>query len=422
MKALVLAGGFPQIALLEELHRRGIETILADWNSDPVAKPFADRFFQVSTLDIDAVTDVAIKERVDFVITVCTDQALLTVACVSEKLGLPCYIDYRTAKNVTNKAYMKQVFCENHIPTSRYFVMKELDEDTVKSLNYPLIVKPVDCNSSKGVRRVENLDELRVFFHEAVQMSRTSSAIIEEFFDGWELSADVYVEEGQAKLLSLSNSQKIADKDKFVIFRAVYPPYVESAIYEEVLRIAQRIADAFHISNSPMLIQFLTDGQKLSVVEFSARTGGGIKYLLIQHISGFDVIRAVVDLTLGEKPHVELKQPLTKYLINDFIYCRPGVFDHLEGFTELKSKGILKDYYLFKWKNAVFNGVNNSGDRVAGYTIVADRIEELLEKHRLVREKIRVIDVDGKDMARHELLTDLRVKDNYIIDNSVYAK
>ena len=32
MKALVLAGGFPQIALIEELKRRGIETVLADWN------------------------------------------------------------------------------------------------------------------------------------------------------------------------------------------------------------------------------------------------------------------------------------------------------------------------------------------------------------------------------------------------------
>ena len=38
MKALVLAGGFPQIALIKELKNREITVILADWNSEPVAK------------------------------------------------------------------------------------------------------------------------------------------------------------------------------------------------------------------------------------------------------------------------------------------------------------------------------------------------------------------------------------------------
>ena len=37
MKALVLAGGFPQIALIEELKRRGIFTLLADYYENPVA-------------------------------------------------------------------------------------------------------------------------------------------------------------------------------------------------------------------------------------------------------------------------------------------------------------------------------------------------------------------------------------------------
>lgn len=63
MKALVLAGGFPQIALIKELKSRGIETILADYNKEPVAKPYADKFHQASTLDIDAIADIAKKGK-----------------------------------------------------------------------------------------------------------------------------------------------------------------------------------------------------------------------------------------------------------------------------------------------------------------------------------------------------------------------
>lgn len=409
MKALVLAGGFPQIALIKELKRRGIETILADWNREPVARSYADKFYQISTLDVDAVTDVAVNEKVDFVITVCTDQALLTVALVSERLGLPCYIDYQTALNVTNKEYMKDVFISNNIPTSHYLTMDNFDENEIENLHFPLIVKPVDCNSSKGVRKANSLSELKIYFDDAARMSRSKKVIVEEFVEGFELSADIYVENGQAILLSLSNSQKIAEADKFVIFRAVYPPKLDESVYIKVREVAQQIANAFHIQNSPMLIQMITNGRDVSVVEFSARTGGGIKYLLIKNICGFDVVQAVVDLTMGEKPHVQLVSPCAKYIVNDFIYCKPGIFDHLEGFDELKQEGIIKDYYVFKWQYASFDGVHNSGDRVAAYTITADQPDELDKKHKQVRNRIRVIDTNGIDITRHDLLTDLKI-------------
>ena len=120
MKALVLAGGYPQIALINELKSRGITVLLADYYASPVAKPYADAFYQVSTLDIEAITDLAREKQVDFLITACTDQALLTVAKVSQTLGLPCYIDYKTALNVTNKSYMKEVFRENGISTAKH--------------------------------------------------------------------------------------------------------------------------------------------------------------------------------------------------------------------------------------------------------------------------------------------------------------
>lgn len=407
MKALVLAGGFPQIALIEELKSRGIFTILADWNEEPVAKKYADAYYQASTLDVEAITKIAKNEKVDFLITACTDQALLTVAKVSEDLGLPCYIDYQTALNVTNKAYMKKVFEEHGISTAKHVVMAELDEDAIADMPYPLIVKPVDCNSSKGVKKVENIDELKVAFEDAVRFSRTDTAIVERFIDGPEISVDIYVEDGKAKVLCISNNVKISDKEKFVIFRGRCPAIETDAIRKPIERAAQQIADAFGLKNTPMLIQFITDGKEVYVLEFSARTGGGTKYLRINRMTGFDVIKAVVDLTLGIKPHVGEIDFNSSYLVDDFIYCNPGVFDHLEGFEELKENGYLTDYYLFKWKGAEFKGIESSGDRIAGFTVWASTLDRLREKHRIVANNIRVIDKDGHDMMRHDLLPEV---------------
>ena len=103
MKALVVAGGLAQIELINQLKERGITTVLIDGNANALARPYADKFHQMAIFDIEAVKNLAVEEKVDFLITCCADQVLLVVAQVSEMLGLPCYIDYHTATLVSDK-------------------------------------------------------------------------------------------------------------------------------------------------------------------------------------------------------------------------------------------------------------------------------------------------------------------------------
>ena len=156
-----------------------------------------------------------------------------------------------------------------------------------------------------------------------------------------------------------------------------------------------------------MLVQMINTGEKVFVLEFSARTGGGVKYVMVKKASGFDVIKAVVDLTLGEKPHVDKIEEENRFVSNVFIYCKQGAFDHLHGFEELKKEGIISDYYLFKTKGTLMTGVASSGDRICGFTIQADTKSEMNKKHKMVANRIKVIDSKGEDIMRHDLLSDL---------------
>ena len=405
MKALVLCGGIPQIELIKELKSRGIYTILADMNPNVIARPFADAFFPVSVLDFEAVKKLAVAEKVDMVLTACADQVLLVQAQVSEELGLPCYIDYQTAKDVSSKELMKKIFVENGIPTSKYLIMDALDENKIKGLQYPIIVKPVDSYSSRGVRKVFNIEELKAAFRIAIDISRTNMAIVEEFVEGEELTVDVYIENGNAHTLCISNIDKIPGNDRFVICRTRYPAQITDEVREQVEIVANQIAKAFNLKNSPMLIQMITDGKNVSVVEFCARTGGGDKFRLIKQVSHFDVIKALVDLTLGEKPHVDLYQ-LPECIVNEFLYVEPGVFDHLVGFEEMKKQGIIREYFQLKTKGAENYEVKSSGDRVAYYTIQASSIDAVKEKDKKANRNLKVIDSEGKDILRHDLIAD----------------
>ena len=136
MKILVLAGGFDQIALIKELRGRGNIVYLADYFENPPAKQYADKHFQISTLDENAVYELAKKEQVELITTACTDQALMTIANVSEKLNLPCYISLKTARDVTNKAYMKKKFAEFNIPTANWNLLEsesDFEKNKIKS-------------------------------------------------------------------------------------------------------------------------------------------------------------------------------------------------------------------------------------------------------------------------------------------------
>ena len=403
MKALVLCGGKPQIALIHELKRRNITAILADANDKAAAVQYADVFYKVSTLDVVGIEKIALAEKVDFILSVCADQMLLVAAQLSEKLNLPCYIDYETAKNVSSKEYMKRVFVENNIPTAKYIVGSSISLSVIGELNFPLIVKPVDCYSSRGVKKVLNYDELLSAFENAKNLSRTETVIVEEFVDGLELSVDIYVENGKVNILCIRSLDKIPNSEKFIICRGNYPAKISLATKGRVQDVAQKIVEAFGLVDTPMLIQMKINDEQIHILEFCARTGGGIKYRLLPKVCGFDVVKAVLDLTLGEKPHVAMK-PLNTFIVDEFLYCNPGILDHTEGFEELLKNGVIDHYEIYKSAGYQFDEINSSGDRVAYFSVVADTEAELRRKHQIAASVVKAVDNKGKDLIRHDII------------------
>ncbi len=404
MKAMIVAGGVPQIELICQLKGRGIETVLVDGSQNALAVPYADIFYHVNIFDIEAVKEIAIKEKVDFIITVCADQVLLVVAQVSQMLGLPCYIDYKTAQDVSDKIRMKRIFKSIGVPSTDYVELDHLDMGAIKQLNYPLVVKPVDAYSSKGVRKANNEEELKRYYSEAEKISRSGGVIVEEFFSGEEISVDAFVVNGKAHILAVTNSDKVKDKDRFVIFRGRYPAHASDAVLKQIEDIAQKIAEGFGLVNSPLLIQLLHNGDRVSVLEFCARTGGNMKWLLIKYSCGVDVITATIDITLGKEPDLTIKDTGHKVVVNDFIYCKPGVFDHFEGFDEMVERGMINEFHPVRIKGTEMRGVTSSSDRIAGMNIVADSVEEFNAKEKVILENVKIIDVNGADIMRKDLL------------------
>lgn len=403
-KFLVLAGGSDQADLMDVLREKfpGCEILLADMAPKVIASSHADRHLVISTMDFDAVRKATVEEKVDCIITACGDQPMITMATLSEELGLPCYLTKDEALSMTNKRLMKQIMWENGIPTSKYKTINSVDDD-ISDLKYPLMVKPADCNGSLGVRKANNREQFEEFFTKAQEYSFSGSAIVEEFKEGKEVGIDCYALDGKAQILMMGEVRKKKIGDSvLLIYQTYIPADISDKAKENLQKVANDITRVFKLDNTPILIQTLVDGDDVNVIEFAPRIGGASKHRTVTLKTGFDILKANVDAMFGERPKVEL-HPDSNMFSRNHVYARPCTFSHVEGEEELIIEGIIEEYIPYKMEGAPVGEFLASRDRVGSFLVKAPTLEELKEKIKTAVSRLRVYDTEGRDVMKREI-------------------
>ena len=404
-KAIVLGGTRPHITLIQKLKERGYYVILLDYLVSPIAKDFADEHIQESTLDKDLVLKIATERNADLVISTCIDQANVTAAYVCEKMGLPRPYDYNVALNVTDKLKMKDILIKNNIPTSRYKKIETSSDLENWDFKYPIIIKPTDSNSSKGIYKIEeptsNLDQI---INESISFSRTKEAIVEEFVSGQEIGIDTFVSNGVAKVLMIKERRKIQKNSNGSqnILGCIWPMQLAPSIAKKAEQVANQIARAFGLKNSALMIQAILKDDEISVIEFGARIGGGESYRIIKDCVGFDYVEASISTFTGEPLKEELKKP-EYFFADNFIYSQECVFDHIDFCEQLIDDGTIDHAYELKSKGSEIDAALSSNNRVGTFVVKSKTIEDLYSKINTVISKMEVYDQNGKAVMRKDI-------------------
>lgn len=402
--AIVLGGTAPHIELIRQLHERGYKVVLADYLPNPPAKKHADIHEQVSTMDGDAVLDVARKYDAKLVMSACVDQANITACYVAEQMGLTHPYSYQLASDITNKGYMKRVMWDNAIPTTKYVFLNNGEELGENTLRFPVMVKPADSCAASGVKKANNAKELAQFLAEAKKVSRTGRTVVEEFFSGVEVSVYAFVKQQKANILMISERLSIIEGDNQVLkcYATITPPNVTEGALKKIEIYTTKIAQVFGLDNTPLHVQFICDGDEVSVIEFAPRVGGGISYENIKNNTGFDIISATIDSYL-QKP-VEVKYSRSKRFFSvNLAYGIPAVFDHIEGVEPLIEKGYIDSIHYHKTKGATITADRASGGRIAAILISGDSRQEVLDKVKYVFANINAYDDKGYQILRKDL-------------------
>lgn len=402
--AIVLGGTSPHIELIRQLQDRGYFVVLADYLDNPPAKQFADLHEQVSTMDNDAVLETAKKYDAKLVISACVDQANITACYVAEQLGLTKPYSYKTASQITNKGIMKKTMVENHIPTTRYIYLEAGEEPTDFDLQFPVMIKPADSCASSGVKKAGNMEELKQFLSEAKQVSRTGRTVVEEFFSGVEVSAYCFVKDRKANIIMVSERLSVIEGEDQVLkcYATITPPAVSDAAMEKLKDAATKIAEAFGLDNTPLHVQALIDADKISIIEFAPRVGGGISYRTIRDNTGFDIISATIDSYLEKKVDLRYSEIAYCYSVN-LIYGVPSVFDRVEGAEALIDEGVIESIHYHKTKGMRIYADRASGGRIAAFLVKGKDRAEVCEKVAYAMERMEAYDEENNKIMRKDL-------------------
>lgn len=308
----IIGAGLMQLPIINAAKTRGYQVMVTD--RDPHAVGIQDHdFYQLDTYDLMghlALAERLQKKRQSIVacIAVSIDVGHVAAA-VSDYLGLTS-VSYTVARKLGSKVELRESYNHGHpsylIGTKPHYAaelwmrwFKQCNYDNIHPL--PCIIKAADNCGSRGVYKVNDLDE----FAEAViavqqHYHDDDRILIEECLKtDMECSSDWFVTRDQ-RVIQVNGAKRIFDTQHFGLEIMYTNPWVAP---ESCHEIAKRLVVATNFTYGPLKIDFMHDTRYgWCLTEAAARWSGGFDHNFAQVLScSRDLTSVVLDWALGNE-------------------------------------------------------------------------------------------------------------------------
>ena len=367
-KILLLGGSLQQIEAIETAKRQGLYTVLCDYLEDNPGQYYADRFYQVSTTDREAVLEVARKEKTDYILAYASDPAAPTAAYVAGQMHIPGN-PLQSVEILCDKEKFRDFQRKNGFFAPRGSAYPDVREALADMENgrfvFPVIVKPVDSSGSKGVGKIERVADAEAKLANAFLYSRKGRVIVEEMVDtcGRQIVGDGLSVNG--KLVFSYFADHHFDKrceNPFVPVSGSFPCSLSREMLERVNREIQRLLSMLDMGTATYNFEVRIDNnQNIYLMEAAPRNGGNVIPEVIRYSCGLDLIECCVRGAMGEEiafeSCIEPKGFYSYYVVHSI---RDGVLDHVEIDPEVRKKNVIKEHIIVRTGENVyaFTGAN----------------------------------------------------------------
>ena len=230
----------------------------------------ADKFYLVPRITdpiyIDLLLDICKKENIDCLLAL-IDPELSLISENREKfieIGVtPIISDYNPVELAFDKYEMYKYLSTNGYKCAKSYIDKnEFYKDLEKgNIDFPVFVKPYKGSASININKVNSREEINTLF------DLYDDLLIQEFLDGQEIGADVYIDPISNKVVSIFTKEKIkmraGETDKAKSFK-------DDKLFGLITELVEKIGYKYMIDMDIFRI-----GNEYYISEINPRFGGG---------------------------------------------------------------------------------------------------------------------------------------------------
>ena len=373
-KKLMLLGGIRYLLpVIKAAHEQGYYVITADYVPDNIAHQYSDEYVNVSIIDKEAVLKVAREKEIDGIMSFGVDPGVVSASYVQEQMGLPSFGPHESVVILQNKDKFRAFLTENgfNVPWAKGF--DNIDDAINESYWYswPLIVKPTDSAGSKGVTKVNSIDELRPALEYAFNYSLSGHVIVEEFIEkqGCSSDTDSYAQDGELKFVSFSAQRfDAAATNPYTPAAYSWPSTFtkeeEAYLTSEIQRLITLLKLKTAVFNIEVRVG--TNG-KPYIMELTPRGGGNRLCEMLRYATRVDMITAITRAIVGDEPELIEQKPYNGHWAEIILHApHNGEFVNLEISKTLPAEVVEKDLWV------------KPGDKVHGFEGANDAIGTLV--------------------------------------------
>lgn len=393
-RILFLGAGLEQMPAIKYAKDQGYYVITCDYLPDNPGHIYSDEYYDISTIDKDAVLNLAKKLKVNAVLSFGTDSNIFTQAYVEKNLG---FVSNKEESLLTliRKDLLKTFFKKHKFYSPKSNIFDNYNEliNNINTYKFPIIIKPVDGSCSNGVSKVSSLKELYNAFEYAIKFSKIKKIIIEELFefDGNIITGDGLIADEKLIFYCWGDALRSNLINPLVQMCTTFPSKISDKKADIAKNEIERLFRLLNIKNSPFNIEFGFDkNENLFIMDITPRNGGFSIPNAIKYATGIDLVKYAVDSLLGNKyiidDNIKVKNYISEFIVPSYM---DGEFSDFS-FSDEILNNILEKRITVKAGDKV-KKMNIGTDRLGYIYLKFDSSEEMHDKMNNIDKHIKVI-------------------------------
>lgn len=301
----------PLILRAKEL---GYETHVFAWPVGEIGEKTADFYYPINIFDVERIWEECVRIKPCGVAAIASEVCMPIMDVLLRRLGIPCN-SIETEVLTTNKYEMRCALKKAGFIFPQFCLidssLTQENIQTIKGFSFPLIAKPTDSSSSRGIQMIHDLDELENAILYAMSFSKSKRILIEEYVNGQEYSGESIAYEGKYKLLAVTQKTTTGEPH-FVETGHLQPARIDLKTFRKIEENLYKAFAALGIEYGAIHPEFrITPSGEIVFMEIATRMGGDcIGSDLVPLSTGYDYMGMVISICCGEEPSFEkIREP-----------------------------------------------------------------------------------------------------------------